>query len=290
MLNNNMESKLTKEQEDFLIKHSTEKTSKEWMKYFNCKRVWTINKRLLKYNIKSKKPICSHTESTKKIISQKRKQWLKDNPDKHPWRNSNKFKSKPCELVKDFLKKENIEFIEEYDPKISNVNYSIDIAIPDKLIAIEINGNQHYNSDGTLKPYYQNRHDILEINGWDVYEIHYSHCFKLERWGDLINKLKNIKSINNFDYLSYVPKQKITKYCEVCSKKITNQSDKCKKHAKRPTKIIWPSVLEMSELIWKIPTTKIAKQLGVSDNAVGSFCKKNNIKKPSRGFWASKTL
>lgn len=285
-----MVSKLTKEQEDYLIKHSIEMTSKEWMEYFNCKNVGTINKRLKKLNIKSKKPIRIQSESTKKNISEKRKKWLKENPDKHPWRNSNKFKSKPCEIIKSFLKKENIEFVSEYDPKIPEANYSIDIALPDKLIAIEINGNQHYNNDGTLKPYYEKRHNLLVMNGWDVYEIHYSHCFKLERWVDFINQLKNIKSTNNFDYLSNVPKQKTIKYCDVCFKKITNQSLRCKKHSNRPTKINWITPEEMKILIWKLPTTKIAKQLGVSDNAVGKFCKKHNINKPSRGYWASKMI
>jgi hypothetical protein len=282
-----MVSKLTKEQEDYLIKHSIEKTSKEWMIFFNCKNVGTINKRLKKFNVKSKRPVFIQTASARKNISEKRKQWLKDNPDKHPWRNSNKFKSKPCELVKEFLKKENIQFIEEYDPKIPEANYSIDIALPDKLIAIEINGNQHYNNDGTLKSYYQKRHDLLEMNGWNVYEIHYSHCFKLERWGDLINTLKNDKSANNFDYLSYVPKQKNIKFCSICNKRITNQSDKCKKHCKRPTKINWPTPEELKNLVWELPTTKIAKQLGVSDKAVSKFCEKHNINKPPRGYWAT---
>jgi very-short-patch-repair endonuclease len=281
-----MISKLTKEQEEYLIKHSTEKTSKEWMEYFNCKTVWLINKRLKKLNIKSKKTTRKQSESSKRKISEKRKKWLKDNPDKHPWRNCNKFKSKPCELVKDFLRKQNIQFIAEYDPNIPEANYSIDIAIPDKLIALEINGNQHYNSDGTLKLYYQKRHDLLKLNGWNVYEIHYSHCFKLEKWVELINSFKIIKSTNNFDYLSYVPKQKYIKYCEICSKQIRTTSDRCKKHSKRSTKIIWPSIEDIRELVWKLPIIKIAENLGVSDKAVSKFCKKNNIDKPKRGYWS----
>ena len=110
-----------------------------------------------------------HTEETKRKISKIRKKWLADNPDKHPWRCSKKFKSKPCEKVKEFFKKLSIMFIEEYPPNIPERNFSIDIAMPDKKIAIEINGNQHYERTGELK----------------------SYCFNLDKWSDFLNIIKN---------------------------------------------------------------------------------------------------
>ncbi|MDY5668732.1 MAG: hypothetical protein SPK43_05840 [Candidatus Onthovivens sp.] len=57
-----------------------------------------------------------------------------------------------------------INFIEEYCPFIDSA-ISVDIAFPDIKIGIEINGNQHYNRDGSLKDYYQKRHDKLEEAG-----------------------------------------------------------------------------------------------------------------------------
>lgn len=39
-------------------------------------------------------------------------------------------------------------------------------------------------------------------------------------------------------------------------------------------------------LVWTMPTTKVAKTLGVSDVAVAKRCKKLNIPKPPRGYWA----
>ena len=119
--------------------------------------------------------VCS--ELTRKKISEGRKKWLKDNPELHPWRRKDKFQSVPCENVKNYFKKCDIEFVEEYQPMINDRYFSIDIAIPDKMIAIEINGNQHYENDGSLKKYYKDRHDLLEMNGWIVHEIHYSFCF-----------------------------------------------------------------------------------------------------------------
>lgn len=48
----------------------------------------------------------------------------------------------------------------------------------------------------------------------------------------------------------------------------------------------WPTPEEMAELLWKMPTTRIAALIGVSDVAVGKFCKKHGLKKPARGHWA----
>ena len=39
-------------------------------------------------------------------------------------------------------------------------------------------------------------------------------------------------------------------------------------------------------LVWKMPTTQVAKTLGVSDVAVAKKCKKLNVPKPNRGYWA----
>ena len=87
----------------------------------------------------------------KEKISEARKRYLQENKDKHPWRMSDKFKSIPCEKVKEFLTNNGIKFVEEWVP-LDGRNYSIDIAFPDKKIGIEINGNQHYDRNGKLKP------------------------------------------------------------------------------------------------------------------------------------------
>lgn len=42
---------------------------------------------------------------------------------------------------------------------------------------------------------------------------------------------------------------------------------------------------ELEKLIWSIPTTHIAKLLGVSDKAIEKRCKLFNISKPPRGYW-----
>lgn len=43
---------------------------------------------------------------------------------------------------------------------------------------------------------------------------------------------------------------------------------------------------EIFDLLWEIPTTKVAKQLGVSDVALTKWCAKHDIPKPPLGYWA----
>ena len=46
------------------------------------------------------------------------------------------------------------------------------------------------------------------------------------------------------------------------------------------------SPLEMQQMVWEMPTTHIAREYGASDKAIEKFCKKHQIQKPGRGYWA----
>lgn len=231
------------------------------------------------------------SEFQKKKISENRKKWLKENPDKHPWKSHDKFKSKPCENAKKFLNLLGISFIEEFNPQIKGRNFSIDIALPEKRIAIEINGNQHYEKNGELKSYYKERQKLLETNGWIVYQIHYSSCFKLEKWKDFVNELKNNPIKVEFDYFNYTPKnKKIYPNC-ICGNTKTFYAKFCltcvnfnrRKIKNRPSKE------ELQFLIWEKPFTELGKQYGVSDNTVRKWCKKYGIENfPSKSYRQNK--
>lgn len=54
---------------------------------------------------------------------------------------------------------------------------------------------------------------------------------------------------------------------------------------KQPSKAPWPSNKMLAQLVWEMPTSQLAKQLGVSNKAVERRCKLNNISKPARGYW-----
>lgn len=47
-----------------------------------------------------------------------------------------------------------------------------------------------------------------------------------------------------------------------------------------------PTREELANLLWVIPTSKIAKDYGVSDNAVSKWAKRYGLPKPPRGYWA----
>jgi len=154
--------------------------------------------KMTKINKKRESDFCSGTcrvshtmtQEVKDKISKSRSKYLKENPDKHPWKNNDKFTSEPCEVLKEKLRRLNILFEEEYSP-LKKRNFSIDIAFPEKKIGIEVNGNQHYEKDRkTLKPYYQDRHKIFTQEGWQLIELHYLEVYS----EDILEKIfKHIK-------------------------------------------------------------------------------------------------
>ena len=121
------------------------KTTKELSVFFKvCTD--TVLKQFKKLNIK---PLRRIDSEGRKNMSIGKIKFYKENPDKHIWKKHDKFKSVPCEKLKEWLKSKNINFIEEYSIPESKNNYSLDITFPDKKIGIEVNGNQHYNQDGS---------------------------------------------------------------------------------------------------------------------------------------------
>lgn len=115
-----------------------------------------------------------HTEETKRKLSKARTKYLADNGLKPFYNKAQQKSSWLCETVKQQLKEKGIVFVEEFMPlKEQGRYFSIDIAIPERKIAFEINGRQHYDAKWNLLPYYQNRHNLIEAQGWKVHEIKY---------------------------------------------------------------------------------------------------------------------
>lgn len=83
-------------------------------------------------------------------------------------------------------------------------------------------------------------------------------------------------------------KQEIRK-CVYCDADIHSRSTKCRKCAQfQLRKCERPTPAELKDLVWKIPSTKIAELFGVTDKAVAKWCKKYDIQKPGPGFWTKK--
>jgi hypothetical protein len=203
----------------------------------------------------------------------------------HNWKTKNKFKSNPCENLKKILQNRGISFIEEYPSPVENRKFKIDIAFPDKKIGIEVNGNQHYDKNGNLKNYYQDRHNLIEREGWKIYEVHYSCCYNEKLMIPIILEILDSPIKLVFNYINYIPKDKLPKYCK-CGEQIYKYSASCRKCVnKGKCKIKWPSKEELSLLLWQKPTSILAKELGVSDSAIGKRCRLLHISKPKRGYW-----
>ena len=64
---------------------------------------------------------------------------------------------------------------------------------------------------------------------------------------------------------------------------VVNQKGVLKPHL---WKVDRPSKEELQRLLWEVPTTSIAKNLGVSDKAVEKWSKLYGLDKPPRGYWA----
>lgn len=258
-------------------------SQKRTMKYFSiCRTVFQKAKKLKKI-ICDKRP--KHTETTKKKISRKRKNYLKNK--NHPWRRRTKFYSPPCELFKQFLRQNNINFCQQYmNHKEWKRNFAIDIAFPNEKIGIEINGNQHYQSNGQLKKYYQERHDILEGFGWKIFEIPYLMVWNEDFKSDILKQIKQHVNIG-FDYSEYIKQklqQKENRYiCVRCgAKKKTKESKMCPKcacicsgflhrKAKRPPKEVLEKEIQENSFL------ALGRKYGVSDNAIRKWCKNYNM-------------
>ena len=117
-----------------------------------------------------------HSEETKNKLSEIRKKWLLEHKDEHVWRRDSKFLSEPCENLKQYLRQKNISFVEEYEP-FDDVNYCLDIAWPDEKIAIEINGSQHYDTNGNLNKSTLDKQKFFEDHGWKIIQIYYKWCY-----------------------------------------------------------------------------------------------------------------
>lgn len=220
-----------------------------------------------------KNKVTFHTEESKNKISEGRKKWLKENPDKHPWKKNTKFKSQPCEYLKNKLTESNITFIPEYQPSEDRF-FSIDIAFPSLKLGIEINGRQHYDKDYNLKDYYKERQNYLEEMGWSIVNIYYSKAFNKETLEDIKNLLiKNDYSKseieNDFEYYRNIliekDKQKI---CKCAGRKDTTAKEcrKCSQVSRRS--FTEQQINDMLELVQAKGFVQSAKQLGISDNGL----------------------
>ena len=223
-----------------------------------------------------------HTKKSKKKLSEARKKFLRENPDKHNWKNNDKFISLPCETLKKKLTDNNINFIEEYSPSLER-HFSIDIAFPDSKVGIEVNGNQHYNRDGSLKDYYKERSDFIEGLGWELIELPYIMVYNDDVVDNLI-KMVSDKSVS-IERCEEIIKEKSLEIeinkelnknkcidCDVELKGKYKRCNVCNGLNNRKVKDRPP----LDQLLKEIEETSylaVGRKYGVSDNAIRKWIK-----------------
>lgn len=74
----------------------------------------------------------------------------------------------------------------------------------------------------------------------------------------------------------------------VCGKPKTRGAATCYECKPKSTKIIWPEIEEMRQLVWQEPLIRLASKLGVSDVAVKKHCVAHGIQLPNMGHWVNK--
>lgn len=120
-----------------------------------------------------------HSEETKKLLSRKQTEYLKNNPDKHPYVLYHSSKTSPAEEYwRECLTNEGILSEEQYQVGL----WVLDFAWPEQKINLEIDGDWHYN-DGTCVEKDKRRDKELQESGWRVIRVRWSSFRALPREG-----------------------------------------------------------------------------------------------------------
>jgi len=207
------------------------------------------------------------SDEIREHLSNKRKDYLKNNPDKHPWKSKSKHDSEPCKNLKLVLDSRSIDYVQEFTP-LEDRFFAIDIAFPSLKLGIEVNGEQHYNRDGTLKTYYQERHNLITAAGWKLYEIHYSICYNTQRLEDIVDMLIHENDLKNAN-LSFVMKKKEKPTLKYGSWKLAGEAQRQRTHEKYMNEIDrWRSAINSVDTTKFGFVGKIAKQMDCSHTHV----------------------
>jgi len=259
--------------------HIEEVTQKIASHTSNCER--NPNIEIIKSSrIKNGKKSMPHSEETKKKLSEIRKKYLAENPDKVPYKlNHSSKESYPEKYFTEVFENEEIDVVKSFRIGL----YELDFCIPDKKIDIEIDGSQHY-CDKKIVESDKRRNEFLENDGWDIIRINWSHYKRL----DLESKreyILNLKSYIN-GLISTKPtfevkskNKKIKKYlCKYCGNECTSSKDRCEPcYRKQSRKVERPSLEQLKIDIESLGYLGTGRKYGVSDNSIRKWIKWSKV-------------
>lgn len=276
--------------------YDDEHTWREISKKFNVSQSEILkaktNKMFVSRNMSNAQKLsCKNTprklsQETKNKISVGRSKYLKEHPDQVPYllNHYSKGESYPEKYFNEIFENNKVK-CERY---LQYSIYNLDFAIVDKLIDIEIDGEQHI-----LDPVIYNsnlrRDKFLEDNGWRVIRILWSSFQKLTDDGkkeiidELIDKINNdtIKKHDIKISLTTNGMRKIRKryYCSSCGCDVYRTSFMCRPcSVKLSTNSSKPTKEQLSDLIEnKTSWTEMGKMFSVSDNTIRKWAKQYTL-------------
>ena len=208
-----------------------------------------------------------HTEESKKIMREKRLEFMKNNPEKTAWRLSNV--SYPEKLCIEYIEKNSLDKKYSIVREYSVFPYFIDFAFVNEMVAVEIDGSQH------LLPERKERDDkkdkLLDDLGWLVIRVSEKEIKTNidEVFKQILLILKDKPKINNHR-IGLVVKPKKRK------KKERNEfgfTEKQIQSIKSQRRVERPPIDELKKLIEKNGYRGTGKIFGISDNAIRKWLK-----------------
>lgn len=107
--------------------------------------------------------------------------------------------------------------------------------------------------------------------------------------GQSFYKIKKLMQSNGFQLKVKEPLVKLAdhglKSYKKSSNKYSSKEEAVKAVAQQNERIIWPNNEILAEMVWQKSVSKLAKEFGVTDNAVRHRCKHRGIPVPPVGYW-----
>jgi len=225
------------------------------------------------------------SEETKQKISKGRIKYLKENPDKVPYllNHYSKGESYPEKYFNEIFIKSNIKYKRYY--RINR--YELDFVIIEKLIDIEIDGEQHYLDERIIKSD-KRRNIYLENLGWTIIRIRWSNYKKLNK-NERICYIKDLLSYIN-GLIKLKPEIKIKEeknnkkdYCKCGIEKYKKAKHCIKCSSIKKRKVERPSYKQLLKEIEKYSYLAIGRKYNVSDNTIRKWKKTYELELDDKG-------
>lgn len=204
-----------------------------------------------------------------KHLSEEHKQKIRESYHKWMSKNHDTFikyssgQSKACEIFKQKLRNNGIDFIEEYMPYWQERAFRLDIAFPDEKIGVEINGTQHYDSDGTLNDYTLEKQKFFEDRGWKIIQIYYKDAVRENP--HCLNEILNLPICNkqyikeDFDTLTSLKRKRELKQEFIIKERILKKEEKENSEKQIIQNLIENSGIDFSKSTWSTQATEYLK-------------------------------